>query len=65
MNWDQVQGNWKQVKGKAKQMWGDFTDDELDVIAGKREELAGRLQAKYGLSKEKAEEQVDDWVKKL
>jgi uncharacterized protein YjbJ (UPF0337 family) len=65
MNWDQVQGNWTQIKGKAKQMWGDFTDDDLDVIAGKREELAGRLQAKYGLSKEKAEEQVDDWVKKL
>lgn len=65
MNWDQVHGNWTQIKGKAKQMWGDFTDDDLDVIAGKREELAGRLQAKYGLSKEKAEEQVDDWVEKL
>ncbi|MBA3493098.1 MAG: CsbD family protein, partial [Gammaproteobacteria bacterium] len=39
MNWDQVKGNWKQVKGKAQQMWGDITDDELDVIEGKREEL--------------------------
>jgi uncharacterized protein YjbJ (UPF0337 family) len=65
MNWDQVKGNWKQLKGKAKQMWGDLTDDELDVIEGKREELIGRLQAKYGLAKEEAEEKVDDWVKKL
>lgn len=45
-------------------MWGDFMDDDLRVIAGQREEPAGRLQAKYGLSKEKAGEQVDDWVKK-
>jgi uncharacterized protein YjbJ (UPF0337 family) len=51
-----VKGNWKQLKGKAKQMWGDLTDDELDVIEGKREELVGRLQAKYGLTKEQAEE---------
>ncbi len=65
MSWDQVKGNWKQLKGKAKQMWGDLTDEELDVIGGKREELAGRLQAKYGLTKEQAEEKVDDWVKKL
>ncbi|MDQ3775707.1 MAG: CsbD family protein [Pseudomonadota bacterium] len=43
MNWDQVHGNWNQVKGKAKQMWGDLTDDELGTIAGKRDELVGRL----------------------
>ncbi len=65
MNWDQVTGNWKQVKGKAKQMWGDFTDDELDVMEGKSEELVGRLQTKYGYSKEKAQEEADRWVKSL
>lgn len=65
MNWDQIQGNWKQVKGKAKQTWGDLTDQELDVMEGKREEIAGRLQARYGYSKEKAEEEVDKWVKGL
>lgn len=43
MNWDQVHGSWNQVKGKAKQMWGDLTDDELGTIAGKRDELVGRL----------------------
>jgi len=65
MNWDQVQGNWKQVKGKAKQMWGDFTDDELDVMEGKSEELVGRLQTKYGYSREKAQEEADRWVRSL
>ena len=42
MNWDQVEGNWKQIKGKAKQMWANLTDDDLENIAGKRQELAGR-----------------------
>jgi len=65
MNWDQVQGSWNQVKGKAKQMWGDMTDDELDTIAGKRDELVGRLQVKYGINKEKAQEQADSWIKNL
>jgi uncharacterized protein YjbJ (UPF0337 family) len=65
MNWDQVKGNWKQLKGKAQQAWGDLTDDDLDVIEGKREELVGRLQAKYGYTKEKAEQEADSWVKKL
>jgi uncharacterized protein YjbJ (UPF0337 family) len=65
LNWDQVKGNWKQLKGKAQQAWGDFTDDELDVIEGKREELVGRLHSKYGYTKEKAEEEADSWIQKL
>lgn len=65
MNWDQVEGNWKQLKGKARQVWGDFTDDELDIMEGKREELVGQLQAKYGYTKQKAEEEVDNWARKL
>jgi uncharacterized protein YjbJ (UPF0337 family) len=65
MNWDQVQGNWRQLKGKARQMWGDLTDDDLDIIEGRREELIGRVQASYGLAREQAEEQVDDWVRSL
>ncbi|MGH8473888.1 MAG: CsbD family protein [Gammaproteobacteria bacterium] len=65
MNWDQVQGNWKQFKGKAQQVWGDFTDDDLDVIEGKREELVGQLQTKYGYTNEKAEQEADTWVRGL
>ncbi len=52
MNWDFVQGNWKQVAGKVKQQWGKLTDDDLAKIAGKREELEGKLQERYGLTKE-------------
>lgn len=58
MNWDIVAGNWKQFKGKVKARWGDLTDDQLEVIAGKRIELSGRLQEAYGITKEEAEEQI-------
>ncbi len=58
MHWDIVQGNWKQLKGKVKAQWGKLTDDELDVIAGKRTELAGKIQEAYGITKEQAEQQI-------
>ena len=61
MNWDRIEGNWKQYKGNAKQQWGKLTDDQLDVIAGKREQLAGRIQEAYGVSKDEAEKQVSTW----
>ena len=50
MNWDQVEGKWKQMKGSVKEKWGKFTDDDLDVINGKRESLVGKLQERYGLA---------------
>jgi len=59
MNWDQVQGSWNQVKGKAKQMWGDLTDDELDSIAGKRDELVGRLHQVWHQQVETPSRQLD------
>ena len=65
MNWDQIQGNWKQLKGKAHQAWGDMTDDEWAKIDGRREELSGVLQTKYGTAKDAADKQVDDWMSKL
>jgi len=58
MNWDIVQGNWKQFKGKVKTQWGKLTDDHLDVIAGKRDQLAGKLQESYGITKDEAEAQI-------
>ena len=61
MNWDRVQGNWKQFKGKVKEQWGKLTDDQLDIIAGKREQLAGRVQEVYGVSKDEAERQVSEF----
>ena len=65
MNWDQVEGKWKQVKGQAKEKWGKLTDDDLNIIDGQRQQLVGRIQERYGLAKEAAEEQVDAFVKAL
>lgn len=61
MNWDRIEGQWKQYKGKAKERWGKLTDDQLDVIAGKREQLSGKIQESYGCSKEEADKQVSAW----
>jgi uncharacterized protein YjbJ (UPF0337 family) len=58
MNWDIVEGNWMQFKGLAKQKWGKLTDDNLDMIAGKRDQLTGRLQELYGITKDQADVQV-------
>ena len=58
MNWDRIEGNWKQFKGKAKEQWGKLTDDQLDVIAGKRDQLVGKVQESYGVGKDEAEKQV-------
>lgn len=61
MNWDQIEGKWKQLKGTAKQKWGKLTDDDLDFIGGKRDQLVGRIQERYGISKEEAQRQIEDW----
>jgi uncharacterized protein YjbJ (UPF0337 family) len=58
MNWDRVEGNWKQFKGKVKEQWGKLTDDELDTIGGKRDQLAGKIQESYGVGKDEAERQI-------
>ncbi|MBX3679078.1 CsbD family protein [Cognatazoarcus halotolerans] len=63
MNRDIIEGNWKQLKGKAKVQWGKLTDDDLDVIDGRREVLAGKIQERYGLSVEEARKQLEAWEK--
>ena len=61
MNWDQMEGKWKQAKGAVKQQWGKLTDDDLDVVAGSRDKLVGRIQERYGIAKDEAQKQVDSW----
>ena len=61
MNWDRVEGNWKQMKGKVQAQWGKLTDDHLDVIAGRREQLSGKIQEVYGIQKDEAERQLTEW----
>ena len=62
MNWDQIAGNWKQLTGSARAQWGKLTDDDVTQAAGERDKLVGRVQERYGIAKEAAERQVDDWV---
>jgi uncharacterized protein YjbJ (UPF0337 family) len=65
MNWDQVEGKWKQVKGSIKERWGKLTDDDLDVIAGRRDNLVGKLQERYGIAREEAQKQSEAWLKTM
>jgi uncharacterized protein YjbJ (UPF0337 family) len=56
--WDRIEGSWKQLSGKAKEQWGKLTDDDLTAVAGKRDQLAGKIQERYGYAKDKAEEEI-------
>lgn len=61
MDWNRVEGSWKQVKGTVKEKWGKLTDDDLDVINGRREQLEGKLQERYGFAKDQIRKEVDAW----
>ena len=61
MNWDKIEGNWKQATGKAKEQWGKLTDDDLSVVAGRRDQLSGKIQERYGVAKDEAERQLAAW----
>ena len=63
MDWDVIKGNWKQMTGKLKEKWGDLTDDDMTQINGQREQLEGKLQERYGYAKDKARDEVDEFVK--
>jgi len=63
MNQDMLQGTWRQFTGKVKEQWGKLTDDDLDVIDGKRDQLLGRIQERYGIARDAAEKQVRDFEK--
>jgi uncharacterized protein YjbJ (UPF0337 family) len=65
MNWDQIKGNWKQFTGRVKQKWGKLTNDDLTTIAGKRDELLGKIQERYGIEKDKAERELDEFTRSL
>jgi uncharacterized protein YjbJ (UPF0337 family) len=65
MNWDRIEGNWKQLKGSALQQWGKLTEDQLEVVAGKRDVLLGRIQEAYGITKEETEKQLADWQQRV
>lgn len=61
MNSDEAGGNWKQLKGKVKEQWGKLTDDDMTVVEGKRDQLVGKIQERYGYAKDQAEKEISDW----
>lgn len=63
MNWDQVEGQWKNLKGKVREKWGKLTDDDTETIAGRKDQWVGKIQERYGMTKEKAEHEVDQFMK--
>ena len=65
MNWDQVRGKWRQYKGEAKERWGQLTDDDLEAIDGRAQQLVGKIQERYGLQKEAAEKQANEFLPSL
>ncbi|MBI4459845.1 MAG: CsbD family protein [Acidobacteria bacterium] len=65
MNWDQVEGNWKQFTGAIREHWGRFTDNDVEMIAGKRDKLLGKVQERYGVMREEAESRLNEFLKEL
>jgi uncharacterized protein YjbJ (UPF0337 family) len=65
MDWSRISGNWTHWRGRVRERWGKLTDDQLDVIAGRREQLAGRIQELYGLQRDEAERQLLNWERNL
>ena len=65
MNWDEIGGGWTQVKGKVREQWGELTDSDLDRIGGKKDQLVGLLQQRYGHLRGAAERELDEWAAAL
>lgn len=65
MNWTTVEGKWMQMKGEVRQRWAKLTDEDLAILGGKKEQLVGKLVERYGMMKDEAEHQIDDWLYKL
>ena len=65
MNWDQIEGQWQQVTGNLKSQWGKLTDDDVKNVAGKKDALIGVIQERYGILKDDAEKQANEWIAKL
>jgi uncharacterized protein YjbJ (UPF0337 family) len=61
MNSDQMKGNWKQLVGKAKEKWGRLTSDDWQVVEGKRDQIVGKIQERYGITREEAQRQLDEF----
>jgi uncharacterized protein YjbJ (UPF0337 family) len=64
MNKDILEGKWKQLSGEIRKKWGELTDDDLDQAMGQKDILIGKLQERYGYTREKAKAELDTWLEK-
>ena len=64
MNWERIEGSWKQLRGRVREQWGELTDDDIDVVNGRRDQLLGKLEERYGIAKDEAERQLASWERK-
>jgi uncharacterized protein YjbJ (UPF0337 family) len=65
MNWNEIEGRWQEFRGQVKSKWAKLTDDDLMNLEGKRDRLVGSIQTRYGIAKEQAERQIDEWISRL
>jgi len=65
MNWDLIEGKWKEIKGQVRSKWAKLTDDDVEAVGGKKDELIGRVQQRYGMHRDAAEAEVDSWIKQI
>lgn len=65
MNWTVIEGKWQQMKGEVRQRWAKLTDEDVEVLGAKKDKLVGKLVERYGILKEEAEQQIDEWIHKL
>jgi uncharacterized protein YjbJ (UPF0337 family) len=65
MDWNRIEGDWKRLKGTAKEQWGRLTDDDLAAINGRREQLEGKLQERYGYAKDRIKREIDNWASEV
>lgn len=63
MNWTQIEGKWDQFKGNVRSQWGKLTDDDVTNLAGKKDQLVGKIVERYGVAKDEAEKQIDTWLR--
>jgi uncharacterized protein YjbJ (UPF0337 family)/ElaB/YqjD/DUF883 family membrane-anchored ribosome-binding protein len=63
MDWNRVEGDWKRMKGKVKEQWGRLTDDDITAIGGRRDQLEGKIQERYGYAKDQVRREIDDWYR--
>jgi uncharacterized protein YjbJ (UPF0337 family) len=59
--WDKISGNWKQFRGEVRKQWGKLTDDDLEQARGERDKIVGKIQERYGIAREEANRQLEDW----